>query len=132
MFPGLLGSPLIMSSLRSWIRTCSYLVVPDLPHSLSVNNQVSPLSCLTPSVITSPKSLAYILKRWLSLYRMSLTHYHYHLASNVHFHRLAGQKRKPNKKLKNRTLNCEISTEFQSYHLVFVDESRCDKRIRYR
>lgn len=56
------------------------------------------------------ESLAYISKGWLSSCGASLMIYYRYLESNVLFHGLAGQTRKPNRKLKNRTHNFEIST----------------------
>jgi hypothetical protein len=101
-------------------RTCGCSVAPDLPQSRSVDNQVSPLSCSTPSVITSSKSLPNTSKRWLSSYRMSLIYYYRYLVSNVLFRKLAGQKRKHNIKPKNRILNYEISTSISFLSFGYI------------
>jgi hypothetical protein len=61
-------------------------------------------------VITSLEYQVFILKRWLNSYGTNSTYYLRHPASNVLFLGLAGPKRQPGRKPKNRMRNYETST----------------------
>ena len=78
-----------------------------------------------------------MLRRWLYFYGTNLIYCHRHSALNELFLRKDRQKRKHSREQKeqNPQLRCFYQhklSEFNSCHLVFVDESGCDKRIGCR
>jgi hypothetical protein len=95
----------------------------------------SPRLCSTLYVNISSKSLINTSTRWWSFYGTSSKSSQRLASAGFGFHRLVKESSSPSGKERNpdlRDFYLHNLSAFRSYHLVYVDESGCDKRIGFR